>query len=412
MSFVLEPPYWTFEGPAHGRLFVVRAGARIDPALEALGPSAARAWLRRWLLDATSCRELLDLHRVLLGGLATTGRGLGDVHAVLEHDLGRAIERRDVMILEPRRGGSSARPEEPERPSRPPSRPPERPKRRGWIEIELLDPRGARVPSRLRLTPPSSAPMTPKFEGFVRVDDIESGVSGIEFPEIDGREWGVAPGGANSGRASGFEHAARPGECASSISRRFGFASWRTVWDDRRNADLRAKRPNPNALGRGDVVFVPDPDPRVEESATERRATYRTLALPTRLRIRFEGRSVNDYELRVAGATRKGRVAPQGMIDEIVPSDATSAELILRPTHMPEQEDRWTVELGALEPVAELRGVQARLDNLGFSCPVDGRESEETTRAVKAYQRWRGVGDGEGTLDDATRSDLESLHDG
>ena len=82
------------------------------------------------------------------------------------------------------------------------------------------------------------------------------------------------------------------------------------MYDDARNARLRTLRSNPNALVRGEVVFVPDPDPRIEESATNRRATYRTIALPTRLRIRLEGRSVNDYELRVAGASIKGQVGP------------------------------------------------------------------------------------------------------
>lgn len=141
------------------------------------------------------------------------------------------------------------------------------------------------------------------------------------------------------------------------------------MYDDARNARLRTLRSNPNALVRGDVVFVPDPDPRIEESATNRRATYRTIALPTRLRIRLEGRSVNDYELRVAGASIKGQVGPGGMIDEPIPGDATAAELIMKPTHLPGQEDRWTIALGTLDDISELAGVQARLDNLGFNCP-------------------------------------------
>jgi len=399
----IDPPYWTFAGSAHSRLFAVRYDAWIDPALEVLTPSAALMWLRRWLLDPVAQRELLDIHRVVLGDLSASAWGLGDVTQLLAHALGNAIERGDILILEPRLDGMAAGPEDPEPPSQPGSEPPSKPQGDAWIEIELLDPANLRFPSTLRFTPPSSGASSPKFEGFVRVEGLEAGLCGIEFPEIDGREWGVAPKGANSGKPTGFEHSAGSGECLSSISRHFGFASWRTVYDDSHNAELRKLRPNPNALVKGDVVFVPDPDPRVEESATNRRATYRTIALPTRLRIRFEGRSVNDYELRVAGKIIKGRVGPGGMIDEPIPAEATAAELVMRPTHLPGQEDRWTIELGMLDAISELTGVQARLDNLGFHCPVDGQESDETTRAIAAYQKWRGVGDGEGTLDDATR---------
>jgi hypothetical protein len=409
----LDPPYWVFAGAGGSRLFAVRYDAWIDPSLVVLPPSAALRWLDRWLLDPLDLRELLQLYASLYGPLSPSPWGAFDVALPLEHRLSRAIEHGDLLILESRLEGVAAGPEGPE-PPEPPSQPlgPPRPMGDAWIEVELLDYANQRYATALRLTPPSSGPSLPTFQGFVRVEDLVPGTCDIEFPAIDGREWGVAPTGANSGIQSGFVHTVGRGECISSLSRRFGFASWRTVWDDVRNASLRSVRKNPNALRVGEALFVPDPDPRIEQSPTNRRATYRTIATPTRLRIRFEGRSVNDYELRVEGQVRRGQVGPGGMIDEPISGDATSGELILRPTHFPGQEDRWTLELGALEPVSELRGVQARLDNLGFHCPVDGEASEQTTRAIAAYQIWRGVGDGTGQLDDATRADLETFHDG
>jgi hypothetical protein len=411
LSVRLDPPFWSFDGPAHTRLFAVRQGARIDPSLEVLSAQSALIWLRRWLLDPAAVRELLDLYRVLYGDLAVASWGLGDVLAFLERTLSNAIERGDILLLEPRVAGAAAGPEtlEPGPISGGVARP--RPKAGAWLEIELLDASGSRFASPLRLTGPESTPTSPRFDGFVRLDGLEQGTCEIEFPEIDGREWGVTPQGAGSGIRTGFEHTVGPGECLSSISGRFGFASWRTVYDDPKNEALRRARPNPNVLSRGDVVFVPDRDPRIEDSATNRRATYRTLAAVTRLRIRFEGRRANQYELRVAGQVRTGVVSPGEMIDEPIPGDATTGELVMWPTGKPEQKDRWAIAIGGLDPVSDLRGVQARLDNLGFVCPVDGTESPETTRAIAAYQRWRGVGDGEGTLDGATRGDLEKFHD-
>lgn len=408
----LDSPWWTLDGPAHQAYYAVRGGARIDASLEALTPSEARGWLERWLLEPTARRKLLEIHRCLFGGLSSSQWAAEDVAQLLRHALGIAIERRDLLILDLRRAGGAA--PDIENPEIGPSssKPPPPPGRGTFVEIELVDERGARFASRLRFKGPSGSPEQPRFDGFVRIEELESGVCDIEFPQIDGREWGPHPEGAGSGKRTGFDHVVVWGECVSSISGRSGFASWRTVYDDPKNADLRALRPNPNALVQGDVVFVPDPEPRVEEAPTGRRATYRTLAVPTRLRVRFEGRSVNDYELHVAGTVLRGQVGPGAMIDEVIPSNATTAELVMRPTSMPEQVDRWTIVLGALHPVAELVGCQARLSNIGFDCPVDGAEGEETTRAIAAYQKWRGVGDGAGTLDDATRDDLQSFHDG
>ncbi len=408
----VDPPFWTFAGRGHDRLYLVLGGSRVDPSLEALRPSAALGWLRRLVVDADAQRVLLDVHRLFHGDLATPMWGLGDVASVLADFLGRALERGDLLILEPRSGGAAAGQEEPHFEPISPTPPRVDPVLGTFIEIELLDPANVRFASPLRFTPPSSNASNSRFDGFVRIEGLPRGLCEIEFPEIDGREWGSVPGGPGTGKRTGFDHTVGIGECVSSISRKFGFASWRTVFDDPKNAELRARRPNPNVLELGDVIFVPDPDPHLEQSMTDRRATYRTLALPTRLRIRFEGSRPNDYELLVGGQSHKGSVGPGGMIDVPIPGDASAAELRMWPAGIADQEDRWTISLGELDPVTKLTGVQARLDNLGFSCPVDGVESDETTRAIAAYQRWRGVGDGAGTLDEATRGDLGRFHDG
>ncbi|MFS8067532.1 MAG: peptidoglycan-binding domain-containing protein [Byssovorax sp.] len=198
----------------------------------------------------------------------------------------------------------------------------------------------------------------------------------------------------------------------SSLAQQFTFLSWRTIYDDPRNESLRAARPNPNVLAPGDKVFIPRKQPRTEESPTGTRAVYRVLTTSTRLRIAFAGKRVNDYELRVGGQTFTGQVGEGGLIDHLVPASATEGDLVLRPVDVPGHEDRWKILLGALDPIEKLTGVQARLNNLGFPCKVDGGPGRETTAAIQAFQRWRGLSPQDGKLDAATRAQIQAVHDG
>lgn len=405
-------PFWNLEGHAHDLLFVVRAGSRIDPDWEVMPVDTALGWLGRWLLGARSRAVLADVHATLFGALSLSAWGDGDLHEPLRFALAEAIRFGDILVLERRRPGTSTEPGNPSEP--PPSKPPStKPKpNKTFIEIELLDPSGKRFPANLRLTLPGGAVQQPVFDGFVRVDGLDSGTCDVEFPDIDGREWGRSPPGQDSGGSGGKAITAQAGDCISSIAERSGFLHWRTIHDAAQNAALRTKRPNPNLLAPGDQVFVPDKQPRNEEAPTGARAVFRVLFAPTRLRIAFLGNAVNDWELRIGGQTFTGQVAPGAMIEQVIPASAVSGELVLRPTNAPGQEDRWSVSLGALAPIEELAGVQARLDNLAFPCAVDGKMGPETTGAIKAYQVWRKLPVQNGVLDAATRADLAQVHDG
>jgi hypothetical protein len=48
----------------------------------------------------------------------------------------------------------------------------------------------------------------------------------------------------------------------------------------------------------------------------------------------------------------------------------------------------WTLQVGYLEPHTVIRGVLQRLENLGFTCPVQKVEDAATHRAVKTYRRF------------------------
>src|ERR1700744_861264 len=53
-------------------------------------------------------------------------------------------------------------------------------------------------------------------------------------------------------------HSVQQGECLTRIAAQYGFLDYRTIYNDPGNAELRQKRPDPNMLFPGDVIFIPD----------------------------------------------------------------------------------------------------------------------------------------------------------
>jgi hypothetical protein len=75
-----------------------------------------------------------------------------------------------------------------------------------------------------------------------------------------------------------------PGDSLLGIAQKFGLKSWQTIYFAQENAGFRAKRPNPDVIFGGDVVFVPGGSPGPEPP---RKRKY-TLALPQYVRGHLE----------------------------------------------------------------------------------------------------------------------------
>ena len=122
-----------------------------------------------------------------VGRLAMAGWEPGEARDRVEEDLRAAFERGALSVLGLR---ELAAPNLGDQPS-PSSRPRPQPgTKRSWIEIELLDDEGRRVATELVVTLSDGTKVRPAFNGFLRMDDIDPGLCDIEFPKIDGREWG------------------------------------------------------------------------------------------------------------------------------------------------------------------------------------------------------------------------------
>jgi N-acetylmuramoyl-L-alanine amidase len=232
------------------------------------------------------------------------------------------------------------------------------------------------------------------------------------------------------------------GECIGSIAYEHGFF-WQTLWDDPHNAKLKQRRKDSNVLKEGDVVHIPDLTLRQEFSATEQLHRFQLKGVPAKLRVRvlqaeeaaspeprdwdeeFEPvdppepppppagggkpRANASYRLCVDGVWTSGTTKSDGLIECSIPPNAMEARLVLDPGTA--KETVTLLKLGHLDPVEEVSGVQARLNNLGFSCgPVDGVLGPRTRRALKGFQGSAGL-EATGDLDDKTRQKLRQTHE-
>ena len=198
-----------------------------------------------------------------------------------------------------------------------------------------------------------------------------------------------------------------------SIAQQLNFASWRTIYDAPENQDFRAKRTNPTVICPGDKLFIPDVVQGWHDAHTEKKHKYVLKREKTKLRMRVvdsEGKLYSncEYELRVGASTLKGDCS--GMIEADIDASASSGLLTIWWKSPPRRHCSWRLKIGHLDPVDEVSGVQARLDNLGFnSGPVDGIKGPITTSAVKAFQTTNDL-KVDGIPGPVTQSKLKELH--
>lgn len=206
----------------------------------------------------------------------------------------------------------------------------------------------------------------------------------------------------------------RQGDCWARIAKQFGFSDYKLLYDDPANAELKAKRPNPNVLRPGDRIAIPDRTAKTIDIASGKKHKLQVASARKALRLKLvahdgEPLAGEDYELDIGdGEPRTGTTDGDGKLEELVPSHLGSATLTVT--------DRVLVlRLGHLNPVAEakegdLSGVQGRLKNLGYDPgPADGKYGPRTRTALAIFQSDEDL-DVTGEIDDATLDKLEEAH--
>jgi Putative peptidoglycan binding domain/LysM domain len=206
---------------------------------------------------------------------------------------------------------------------------------------------------------------------------------------------------------SDIEYSVSQGDCLTSIADQHGFY-WKTLWD--RNSALKALRKNPNVLFEGDKVRIPEKELKESDCATEKRHRFVKRGTPAKLRIVVErfGQPIKNkhYILTIDGSVCEGTTSSTGLLDEWISPQARQGTLVI-----PDENLQCDLDLGHLDPIDEIVGVQRRLQNLGlYAGPLDGELNEETREAVAQFQAEAQM-TATGELDAATREKLIARHD-
>lgn len=182
-------PSWFLRGLGEEDLLVVPFDAPRPEGRVLLAPMFVLGYMERWLFEPDAREVLLSIHTTLFGPLDLEPWAYDELHLWIGPPLRLAFERMDLVVLAPKRRNASIPGKPVEGPYIPPSV-----KEKTWIEIVLLDSDDKPVPNELcKVTLPSGEIVTRNLDakGFLRIDGIEpGGTSDVEFPNIDGREWG------------------------------------------------------------------------------------------------------------------------------------------------------------------------------------------------------------------------------
>lgn len=226
-----------------------------------------------------------------------------------------------------------------------------------------------------------------------------------------------------------IKHIVAQGEYLALIARKLKRIGWDMILNEPANQELWKKGRTPNILYPGDEIVIPDAREKKVTRPTTATHTFKLKQPRNRLKIvlekhdkkPFKGEKVKVLIQRsLTASSDDGLEIPAetdgaGLIDIPLPAGAVKATLTLVDAPWL----RWVVLIGHLDPVHDpvgkrdfVSGVQARLNNLGFSCgAVDGVLGPRTRSAIARFQKEiLGRKDAKGDLDDETRKAIVKEH--
>ena len=221
--------------------------------------------------------------------------------------------------------------------------------------------------------------------------------------------YGIPPSGT-AGPVGNGEYVIQQGDCLESIAAATGHR-WETIWNHPQNLALKAARACPNILLPGDLLYVPEKQPKSVSRPTDQQHGFVKKGVRSKFRMCIknvgEPCANQPYVLIIDGQPYNGNTDSGGWIEVSIPPDAQSGQLTvgLDPLH----QQVFTLELGGIDPITEIAGIQKRLRNLGYACEATGELDEATSRAIALFQEREDL-DPSGKPDRSTLSKLQEQY--
>lgn len=204
------------------------------------------------------------------------------------------------------------------------------------------------------------------------------------------------------------KYTVKQGDCISSIAFKYGFFP-DTIWNDSKNSKLKQDRKDPNVLKPGDEVYIRDKEEKEESCTSEELHSFKRKGVPEIFNIQFkinnEQRANEAFVLDIDGELSEGQTDEKGIAEVWIPPNAKKGKISFR-----DRGDEYELELGNLDPITEISGVQQRLQNMGFyEGPIDGKMSDDLEQAIRVIQKRNNL-ESTGKLDEATRNKIQEEH--
>ncbi|MCI0718840.1 MAG: peptidoglycan-binding protein [Acidobacteria bacterium] len=213
------------------------------------------------------------------------------------------------------------------------------------------------------------------------------------------------------------KHTVEQGEYLSQIAKKYGFADYRTIWDHPENAELKKKRQNPSVLFPGDQLFVPARDFKEESGSTEQKHRFQAKQGKLMLRLVLESayfKPIADApcELTVEGEMFKLVSDAEGKIEKEIPATTKKATVVIKDPLTAINDAVVPIKIGDLDPVEEVSGQKARLNNLGyFAGPLNKQDEALFHSAVEEFQcEHMGPSAVDGKCGPKTQAKLKEVH--
>jgi Putative peptidoglycan binding domain len=188
------------------------------------------------------------------------------------------------------------------------------------------------------------------------------------------------------------------------------------VWNHENNNGLREMGRKPELLAPGDILYLPG---KPKESlafyaGTSNRYQARVPVVNVALAFKDADQVLSDepYEIHGLGTdgsdgqTEERKTDSEGKVSLELPVTTREVTIVF-----PRQNIAYEVRVGDMDPVAEMSGIQKRLENLGY-LPRDregGFEGAYLQAAIAEFQKRHGLAP-TGTLDDNTSNLLKDEH--